>query len=175
MKIVVFGATGNICARICNDASNRGHEVVGVVRDPKAVESPDPRVSLQQGDATDAQSVAKLARGADVVVSAISPRPNARGLGAPALAAAAHALVTGVRSAGKKRLLVVGGAGTLEVAPGKALMDQPGFPEAYKAEASEGRDALTVLRKEGAGLARPFLSPAAEVGPGARSGNSRPT
>ena len=175
MKIVLFGATGNIGARISKEASNRGHEVVGVVRDPQAVKSPDPRVALQKGDAPDPQSVAQLARGADVVVSAISPRPNARGLGAPSLAAAAHALLTGVRDAKKKRLLIVGGAGTLEVAPGKALMDQPGFPEAYKAEAAEGRDALNVLRKEGAGLDWTFLSPAAEVGPGERSGNYRTT
>src|SRR4051812_29247526 len=118
MKIVVFGATGNIGARISKEACNRGHEVVGVVRDPEAVEPPDPRVALKRGDATDPRSVAELARGADAIVSAVSPRPNGRGLDAPSLAAAAHALVTGVREAGKKRLVVVGGAGTLEVAPG---------------------------------------------------------
>jgi len=175
MKIVVFGATGNIGARISKEASNRGHEVVGVVRDPEAVEPPDPRVSLKRGDATDPQSVAALARGADVVVSAISPRPNARGLGAPSLGAAAHALVAGVRQAGTKRLVVVGGAGTLEVSPGQALMDQPGFPEAYKAEAAEGRDALKVLRNEGAGLEWTYVSPAAEIAAGERSGNYRTT
>jgi putative NADH-flavin reductase len=175
MKIVVFGATGNIGARISKEASNRGHEVVGVVRDPEAVEPPDPRVSLKRGDATDPQSVAALARGADVVVSAISPRPNTRGLGAPSLGAAAHALVAGVRQAGTKRLVVVGGAGTLEVAPGQALMDQPGFPEAYKAEAAEGRDALKVLRNEGAGLEWTYVSPAAEIAAGERSGNYRTT
>lgn len=175
MKLVVFGATGNIGARISREASNRGHEVVGVVRDPEGVEPPDPRVSLRRGDATDARSVAELARGADAVVCAISPRPNARGLGAPSLAAAARALLTGLRDAGKKRLVMVGGAGTLEIAPGQALMDQPGFPEAYKAEAREGRDALKVLRQEGTGLDWTFLSPAAEVAPGDRSGNYRTT
>lgn len=175
MKIVLFGATGNIGACISKEASNRGHEVVGVVRDPGAVSAPDPRVSLQRGDATDASSVARLARGADAVVSAISPRRNARGLAAPSLPAAARALMAGVRAAGKRRLVVVGGAGSLEVAPGKALMDQPGFPEAYKAEAAEGRDALDVLRQEGSDLDWTFISPAAEVGPGARSGNYRTT
>ena len=91
MKIVVFGATGNIGACIVKEASNRGHQVVGVVRDPAAVQSPDPRVSLQRGDATDPHSVAQLARGADAVVCAISPRPNKRGLAAPSLATAARA------------------------------------------------------------------------------------
>jgi putative NADH-flavin reductase len=175
MKIVLFGATGNIGARISREALNRGHEVVGVVRDPEAVTPPDPRMSLQRGDATDVASITRLARDADVVVSAISPRPNGRGLGAPSLAAAAHALVTGLREAGKKRLLVVGGAGSLEVAPGQALMDQPGFPEAYKPEAREGRAALEVLRTEGSGLDWTYLSPAAEIGPGDRSGNYRTT
>ena len=175
MKIVVFGATGNIGARISKEASNRGHQVVGVVRDPESVKSPDPRVVLQRGDATDANSVAELARSADPVVSAISPRPNARGRGAPSLAAAARALIAGVREAGKRRLLIVGGAGSLEVAPGQALMDQPGFPQAYRAEAQEAREALAVLRQEATGLDWTFLSPAAEVGPGERTGNYRTT
>jgi len=169
------GATGNIGARIVKEAANRGHEVVGVVRDAAAVKSPDARVPLQQGDATDARSVTRLARDADAVVSAISPRPNARGLAAPSLAAAARALLAGVREAGKKRLVIVGGAGTLEVAPGQALMDQPGFPEAYQAEARAGREAMAVPRKEGTGLDWTYLSPAAEVGPGDRTGNYRTT
>jgi len=175
MKILLFGATGNIGARISKEASNRGHQVVGVVRDPEAVHPPDPRVTLKRGDATDPRSVAELARDADAVVSAISPRRNARGLEAPSLGAAARALVQGVREAGKKRLLVVGGAGTLEVAPGQALMDQPGFPEAYQHEAREGRDALAVLRGEGAGLDWTYMSPAAEIAAGERSGNYRTT
>jgi putative NADH-flavin reductase len=175
MRIVLFGATGNIGQRIVAEALQRGHSVTGVVRDPQAVKSPDPRVTLVQGDATDAESVARVARGADVVVSAISPRPNARGLGAPSLAKAAKALLEGVRKANVKRLLVVGGAGTLEVAPGKRLMDAPGFPDAYKAEAQEGADSLEVLRTDGKGLDWTFLSPAAEIGPGTRRGQYRIT
>lgn len=175
MRIVVFGATGNVGRCIVKEALNRGHEVVGVVRDPAAIEPPDPRVALRRGDATDRASVAELARGADAVVSAISPRPNARGLAAPSLAGAARALIAGARDAGTKRLVVVGGAGTLEVAPGKALMDQPGFPEAYKAEATEGRNSLAVYRAEATGLDWTFVSPAAEIGPGERTGRYRTT
>ena len=94
MKLVVFGATGNVGQRIIAEALRRGHEVVGVVRDPEAVKSPDTRVRLVKGDATDADSIARIVRGADSVVSAISPRPNARGLPAPSLAANAHAGVS---------------------------------------------------------------------------------
>jgi uncharacterized protein len=175
MKIVLFGATGNVGQRIAKEAIRRGHDVVGVVRDPSAVQSPDPRVQLVKGDATDANSVAAAAKGADAVVSAISPRPNARGLPAPRLADNARALIDGLRTARVKRVLYVGGASTLEIAPGKQLLDQPDFPQAYKAEAIEGREALAVWRKEAEGLDWTFQSPAIEIGPGERTGRYRTT
>jgi putative NADH-flavin reductase len=175
MKIAVFGATGNVGQQVVKEALRRGHEVVGVVRDPGKVQTPDPRVTLRRGDATDAGSVAEISRDADVVVSAISPRPNARGLAAPSLVTAARALIGGLRQSATKRLLVTGGAGSLEVQPGKALVDQPGFPEAYKPEALQHREALEVFRTEGAGLEWTFLSPAVEIAPGERTGRYRTT
>jgi len=175
MNIVLFGATGNIGQRIIAEALRRGHTVKGVVRDPEQSTSPDPRVSLVKGDATDSISVANVVQDADAVVSAISPRPNARGLPAPSLSDAARALLSGTSQAGVKRLLVVGGAGTLEVAPGQRLMDTPGFPDAYKGEAIEGADSLDVLRTEGKGVNWTFLSPAAEIQPGTRTGKYRTT
>lgn len=175
MKLVVFGATGNIGQRVVAEALRRGHEVVGVVRDPDAVQSPDNRVRLVKGDATNADSVAKIARGADAVVSAISPRPNARGLPVPSLAANSRALIKGLRTAGVKRILYVGGASSLEVAPGKALADTPDFPEIYREEAREGREALGIWRNEAKGLDWTYLSPAAEIAPGQRTGRYRTT
>ena len=175
MKIVLFGATGNVGRRVAVEALSRGHEVVGVVRDPADVAASESRVRLVKGDATKADSVAELVQGADAVVSAISPRPNARGLAAPSLVANARAIIAGLRRAGVKRVLFVGGAGSLEVAPGHQLLDQPGFPEAYKAEALEGREALEVWRTEGGGLDWSFLSPAAEIAPGERTGRYRTT
>jgi len=175
MKIVVFGATGNVGQRVVTEALGRGHEVVGVVRDPDAVQSPDRRVKLVKGDATNADSVAKIVRGADAVVSAISPRPNARGLPAPSLAANSRALIKGLRDARVKRVLYVGGASSLEVAPGKALADTPDFPEIYREEAREGREALTIWRNEAKGLDWTYLSPAVEIAPGKRTGKYRTT
>jgi Putative NADH-flavin reductase len=175
MKLVVFGATGNVGQRVVSEALSRGHEVVGVVRDPDAVKSPDKRVRLVKGDATNADDIARVARGADAVVSAISPRPNARGLPAPSLAANSRALIKGLRDAGVKRVLYVGGASSLEVAPGKALADMPDFPEAYRAEAREGREALAIWRNDAKGLDWTYLSPAAEIGPGKRTGKYRIT
>jgi hypothetical protein len=175
MKIVLFGATGNVGRRVAAEALSRGHAVVGVVRDPAAVATSDSRVRLVKGDATRADSVAELVQGADAVVSAISPRPNARGLPAPSLVENARAIIAGLRRAGVKRVLVVGGAGSLELAPGRQLVDQPGFPEEYKAEALEGREALEVWRTQGGGLEWSFLSPAAEIAPGERTGRYRTT
>jgi putative NADH-flavin reductase len=175
MKLVVFGATGNVGRQVAAEALRRGHEVVGVVRDPQAVEAPDPRVTLVKGDATNADSIAKIVRGADAVVSAISPRPNARGLPAPSLAQNARALLKGLRTAGVKRVLYVGGASSLEVAPGKALADMPDFPAEYREEAREGREALTIFRNEAKGLDWTYLSPAAEIAPGKRTGKYRTT
>jgi putative NADH-flavin reductase len=175
MKIVLFGATGNVGRRVAAEALRRGHEVVGVVRDPADVAASESRVRLVKGDATKADSVAELVEGADAVVSAISRRPNARGLAAPSLVENARAIIAGLRRAGLKRVLFVGGAGGLEVAPGRQLVDQPGFPEAYRAEALEGREALQVWRTEAGGLHWSFLSPAAEIGPGERTGHYRTT
>jgi len=175
MKIVVIGATGNIGRRVAQEALSRGHEVTGAVRDPSAVQAPDPRVRLLKADATNADDIARIAKGADAVVSAISPRPNARGLPAPSLSANARALIQGLRRTGVKRVLYVGGASSLEVAPGQALADQPDFPDAYKPEAREGREALAVWRNEAEGLDWTYLSPAADIGPGERTGRYRTT
>lgn len=174
MKIVLFGATGNVGQRIVREALERGHEIVGVVRDPASSTAPDPRVTLVQGDATDPASVASVVASADAVVSAISPRPGSTG-NAPSLVDAAHSLLDGLRRAGVKRLVVVGGAASLEVAPGLMLLDTPGFPEAYKAEATAGRDSLAVYRAEGEGLEWTFISPAAVIQPGERTGKYRTT
>jgi putative NADH-flavin reductase len=175
MKILLFGATGNVGRCIAKEALNRGHQVIGVVRDPAAFSTPDPRMTLRRGDATDRRSVAALASEADAVVSAISPRPNARGLAAPTLVAAARAVIAGLREAGTKRVIAVGGAGSLEVAPGKALVDEPGFPDAYKAEALDGRESLNIYREDGGGLDWTFICPAIEIGPGERKGRYRTT
>lgn len=175
MKILVFGATGNVGRCLVKEALNRGHQVVAVVRDPQAVESPDPRATLRRGDATDRRSVAELADSVDAVVSAISPRPNARGLAAPTLVDAARAIIAGLRDAGTKRVIAVGGAGSLQVAPGKDLVDQPGFPDAYKPEALDGRESLKVYRNEAGGLDWTLISPAIEIGPGERKGRYRKT
>lgn len=175
MKIVVFGATGNVGRQVVAESLRRGHDVIGVVRDPDKVQSPDARAKLVKGDATDADSIASIARGADVVISAISPRPNARGLAAPSLVDNTRALIAGLRRAAVQRVIFVGGAGSLQTPAGQAIMDLPNFPPGYKAEATEGRNALAIWRSEASGLDWTYVSPAAEIAPGPRTGTYRTT
>jgi uncharacterized protein len=123
--------------------------------------APRPGPILREGDATQPSTLAPLIAGDDAVVSPSRFQTSD-----------ANALINAVKRSGVKRLLVVGGAGSLEVAPGKALVDSPGFPDAYKAEATAGVKFLGVLRKE-RDLDWTFVSPSAEFAPGARTGKFR--
>jgi putative NADH-flavin reductase len=154
MKIVVFGPTGMIGSRITAELEQRGHEVIGASRSAGA-------------DITSPDSVAAIADGADAVVSAVS----ARG-GDYTLADVARSLIDGIRQTGVRRVVVVGGAGSLEVAPGVRLVDTPDFPAEWKSEALQHADALEVYR--GAeDLGWTFVSPAAFIHPGERTGRYR--
>jgi putative NADH-flavin reductase len=173
MHIVLLGDAGAIAQRITREALSRGHRITAVVRNPKTYEKPAAGVEVVQGDATDPKSVAAVARGADAIVNAISPRPGGEGRPASSLADAANAVIEGAKAAGVKRLLVVGGAGTLEVAPGVQLLDTPGFPDIYKPEALEGRAAYAVYREKAAPLEWTYVAPAAVIQPGERTGKYR--
>ena len=173
MRIALFGAGGQIARRIAREALDRGHQVTAVVRDPSSFRKYDDRLEVTQGDATDAASVARAAKGADAIVNAISPRPSPSGRPASSLVDGARAVIAGARQAGIERLIAVGGASSLEIAPGVRLFDAPEFPDVYKAEAREGIDSLDVYRNESGDLDWTFISPAAEIGPGERTGKYR--
>ena len=173
MKLVLFGAGGQVAQRIAREALDRGHDVVGVARSAKSVRSDNERMIIVEGDATDADSVARASKGADVIISALSPRPSPSGRPASSLPAAARALIDGARKAGVKRLVVVGGAGSLEVSPGKRLIDSPSFPQEWKAESLDSVAALDVYRKAAGDVDWTYISPAAELGPGTRTGHYR--
>ncbi len=154
MNVVVFGATGMVGTRIVGELERLGHAVTAATRATGA-------------DVTDPQSVAGVAAGADAVVSAVS----ARDVGYT-VADIAAALVEGLRDAGVRRLLVVGGAGSLEVAPGKRLVDTADFPEEWKPEAIAHSEALDYYRSV-EDLDWTFVSPAAFIHPGERTGHYR--
>jgi uncharacterized protein len=173
MRIVLFGAAGNVARRIAREALGRGHQVVAVVRDPRFFQPYDDRLTVVKGDATDAASVAAVSGGADAIVSALSSRPGSHDRPPSSLTAAARALIAGARQAGVHRLVIVGGAGSLEVLPGRQLLDSPDFPAGYREEAVGQRDALEVYRREADDLDWTYISPAGEVEPGKRTGRFR--
>lgn len=160
MKVALIGIRGRVGSRLATELLVRGHSVTGVGRSPVKID-PRPGVTMKQGDATQSLMLAPLVAGHDAVLSASRFQTSD-----------ANALITAVRKAGVKRLLVVGGAGSLEVAPGKALVDTPDFPEAYKVEARAGVKFLDALRNEKE-LDWTYLSPSAEFSPGERTGKFR--
>ena len=173
VHIVLLGAGGHVAQHVAREALTRGHEVTAVVRDPATFHSYDKRLAIVQGDATSAASIARAAKGADAIVSAVSPRPSPSGRAASSLTAVARAVIAGAKQAGVKRVVVVGGAGGLEVAPGKRRVDEPDFPAAYKPESLAQADALAVYQAEAGGLDWTYIAPADVIGPGERTGKFR--
>jgi putative NADH-flavin reductase len=165
MKVVLYGASGMIGSRILRELASRGHEVTAVVRNPDKVTAEG--VTVVKGDVTDADSVAATAQGAEAAITAYAP-PQTE---VQAVVEAARSLLAGLTTAGVKRVLVVGGAGSLEVAPGLQLVDAPNFPEAWKGIALAHRDVLPIL--EASKLDWSYLSPAALIQPGERTGKFR--
>jgi putative NADH-flavin reductase len=170
MKIVLFGATGMVGSPIAAEAVRRGHEVVAVSRSGGApVDSP--LLTAVAADATSAGTVAELTQGADVVASAVVPPRDSRDPRAPFFAMY-DALLDGARAGGVRRVVIVGGAGSLQVAPDTVLKDTPGFPAELKAEAQAHADLLANLDE----VDDPdwtYISPAANIAPGERTGTFR--
>ena len=158
--VALIGASGNAGSRILKELSDRGHRVTAIARHPDKV-AELAGVTAVKADVFDKAGLAAALRGHDAVISAVS-----------FTASDPQILIEAGRAAGVKRYLVVGGAGSLEVAPGKLLVDQPDFPEAYKAEATKGGVFLDLLKK-GTDLDWTFLSPAAMFVPGTRTGKFR--
>jgi putative NADH-flavin reductase len=161
MKVAVYGATGMIGSRLVAEALARGHEVTGVTR--SGGELPEGARAVR-GDAGDADLATRVAGEADVVVSAIGPSRTG-GDRREFLAQLRNLAET----LGDARLIVVGGAGSLLV-DGVRLVDQPGFPEVYRAEALIGAESLDYLRGLGGGIDWTYLSPAPLIQPGERTG-----
>lgn len=167
LKIALFGATGMIGSRIAAEALTRGHDVTAVVRRPRAIEEA-PTLTLLTGDLFDTAASAETIKGFDVIASAYGPGRE----DAAKVIEATRALVALARAAGVKRLVAVGGAGSLEVAPGEQLVDTEGFPAAYKAVALAHREALSFYRTV-TDIDWTFFAPAALIAPGAKTGRFR--
>ncbi len=174
MKIALIGATGFVGAAVLEELLSRGHAVTALARNPSSL-TPRPLLTLQALDAYDADAVASAVRGHDAVVSAFNPGWNEPELYAQFMKGS-NAIVRGMEQASLKRFLVVGGAGSLFVAPGVQLVDTPAFlehvPPNIVPGAQAARDALSALRRNET-LDWTFLSPAALLAPGPRTGKYR--
>jgi uncharacterized protein len=160
MKVALIGATGNVGTRLLAELASRGHTVTAIARHPEKVTA-KPGVTAKRGDVADKAGLASLLAGHNAVISAVRFKDSD-----------ARTLIDAVKAAGVPRYLVVGGAGSLEVAPGQKLIDTPAFPAAYKPEASKGGEFLDLLRAEKT-LDWTFLSPSALIQAGQRTGKFR--
>ena len=170
MNIALIGATGFVGAPILSELLGRGHKVTVLARNPGKL-TPQPGLTVVAADAIHASQVAKAAAGHDAVISAYNPgwsEPKIHDLHLQA----SKAIVDGVKQAGVKRLLVVGCAGSLYVAPGLQLVDTPQFPAEYKQGALAAREALNQLKLE-TSLDWSFVSPPIGLAPGERTGKYR--
>lgn len=170
MKVALIGPTGFVGSEVLKELRSRGHNVIALVRDPAKLSEAD-GLTVRVADVLDASAVAAALEGADALVSAYNP-----GWGSPRLydefLEGTRATFEGVKRAGVKRLLVVGGAGSLYAAPGVQIVDLPEFPAEWKNGALAAREALTLIRQE-TSLDWTFLSPAAHLEPGERRGSYR--
>ena len=160
MKIAVIGASGNAGSRISAELARRGHSVTGIARNPEKIAA-QANVTPTKGDVMDQAGLARLLAGHDAAISSVH-----------FLASDPAKLIGAAKESKVGRYLVVGGAGSLEVAPGVRLVTTPGFPVAYKAEAEKGAAFLDLLRAEKE-LNWTFLSPSALFTAGERTGKFR--
>ena len=170
MNIALIGATGFVGAPVLAELLSRGHSVTVLARNPSKLKA-QTGLTVLAADALDAAQVASAVAGHDAVISAYNPgwsEPQIHDLHLQA----SRAIVEGVKQAGLKRLLVVGGAGSLYVAPSLQLVDTPQFPAAYKQGALAARQALNELKTETA-LDWSFVSPPIGLAPGERTGHYR--
>ena len=156
MKVALVGATGNAGSRILKELVDRGHQVTAIVRNPASVPE-HANVVANAGDVNDGAQITQLVSGHDVAVSSLH-----------FLAYDPHKLIAAIRAAGV-RYIVVGGAGSLNMASGTRVIDSGNVPEAYKAESLAGVAYLDLLRST-TDLDWTFISPSAEFVPGKRTG-----
>lgn len=164
MKVILYGATGNAGSRILKELTARGHDVTSVVRNPEKL---SPHIKSKQGDLNDVAAIASVIAGTDAVVSAYGPPPG----DTDQLVAVTDRLVAAVKRAGTPRLIVVGGAGSLEVAPGVTIIASGHLPAAWLSIAQSHEKTLSLL--QASDINWTYFSPAGFFEPGERTGKFR--
>jgi len=160
MKTALIGATGNVGTRLISELRRRGHQVTAIARHPEKLDRQD-GVNPAVGDVQNENALAAVLAGHDVAIHCVK-----------FLSTDPAKVIAATKAAKVPRLLVVGGAGSLEVAPGLTLVNSPDFPPEYKPETLAGVKFLDVLRQEEE-LDWTFLSPSYLFAPGERTGKFR--
>jgi putative NADH-flavin reductase len=169
MKIAIFGASGRIGSRIVTEALNRGHDVTAIARHPENYTREELHLRVTRGNLFDSQDVEAAVFDHDAVVCSYN---YTKGAAPSSITEITVPLLNGLKHAHVKRLIIVGGAGSLEISPGVQLVDTPDFPAEYKPGALAHREALKLYQKE-KDIDWTYLSPAAEIYPGERTGKFR--
>jgi putative NADH-flavin reductase len=169
MKIAIIGATGFIGSAILKEALTRSHHVTALAAHPEKL-APANNLQTVVSDVQDLATLTQQLTGFDAVISAFSGHANSDTAGF--FIAGMKNVIAAAKEARVPRLLVVGGAGSLEVAPGVQVMDTPTFPAEYMASAEGVRQALALLRQE-THLNWSMLSPSAMIDELEQAGHSR--
>lgn len=168
MKVVVIGATGFVGQNLVEELANRGHKVLAIARDATKIAYKENVIS-KSVDVTDGPALTAVLKGADVVLSAFNAgwtNPNIYN----DFIKGSESIQKAVKEAGVKRLVVIGGAGSLFI-DGQQLVDGPNFPAEIKPGATAARDYLNLLKQE-KDLDWTFFSPAIEMHQGISTGRT---
>lgn len=170
MKLAIIGATGFVGSAVLQEALQQGHDVTAIVRHPEKLAA-HPSLTAKAVSVFDEAALADVLRGHDAVISAYNPGWTNPDIQSQMIEVSAH-IVNATKLAKVPSLLVVGGAGSLEVAPGVQLVDTPQFPAEWKEGALGAREVLNQLKNEKE-LNWRFISPAVFLEPGKRTGQFR--
>jgi putative NADH-flavin reductase len=165
MNVVLYGASGKSGIRILTELLARNHNITAVARNPVGFPA---NVKTVKDDLGDVNKIASLITGSDAVISAYAPPQD----DTDQLLGVTERQIEAVRKAGKNiRLIVVGGAGSLEVAPGVTVIKSGHLPAEWIPIATSHEKALELLKKSDINWT--YFSPAAFFGPGSRTGKFR--
>lgn len=167
MKVALIGATGFVGSAVLQELLNRGHQVTGMVQHPEKLPKENNLIP-KKTDVYHEADLAAMLTGQEAVISAFNPgwkNPEIRNL----MEKGSSSILKATKKSGVKRLIFVGGAGSLQISPGIDLLDTPDFPAQWREGAEGARQALKLFRQENE-LDWVFVSPAIKLVPGERTG-----
>lgn len=171
-NVVLIGASGFVGSAILNEALNRGFRVKAVVRNPEKIKTVHENLTVKKADMSSLDEVYEVCKGADAVISAYNPgwsNPNIY----EETIEVYLTIIDGVKKAGINRFLMVGGAGSLFIAPGLRLMDSGEVPDAIMPGVKALAEFYLHFLKKEKEVDWVFFSPAADLAPGVRTGRYR--